>query len=299
VSRFYLNGFTAHDSVPGQEPYVWLASLDTGVIKRRSPKNISIVSGYYDDSGGLEEPAKTIESHLNRVETAAAAAIRRFVAVDISRRMVASPQIFRFLAWQAARTPGMMELEQEWANDWDPCSSDVLAEPPPEGLSQIKNRFRPLLLEDPTTGQTRDITDGDEFNALRRLGWKWVFRRDDMLECMHMQAWYFQVRHFPRLDWTRLDAPPGECFVTSDRAVTWMADGFIDQPPAALRHSSAQLVATLTRRTALVGRRRRCTLNVSPREINRFVAVTASKWLAGPTKSALEQALTDRAEALA
>ena len=49
-----------------------------------------------------------------------------------------------------------------------------------------------------------------------------VLRRDDHLEMLHLQAWYFQVRHFPRLSWVRLDAPAGEWFITSDRGVAWL-----------------------------------------------------------------------------
>jgi len=109
-----------------------------------------------------------------------------------------------------------------------------------------------------------------------------------------MQAWYFQVRHFPRLSWVRLNAPDDEWFITSDRGVAWMADGYADTPPAALRHPTAQVVAPLTRKVALVGGNETQKLNVTPREVNRFIACAASGWIAGPTKSAVEQAIQDR-----
>ena len=48
VPRFYLGGFAAPESEGTADPFVWLGSLTTGEVKRRSPKNISIVRGLYD-----------------------------------------------------------------------------------------------------------------------------------------------------------------------------------------------------------------------------------------------------------
>ena len=118
-----------------------------------------------------------------------------------------------------------------------------------------------------------------------------MLRRDDHLELLHMQAWYFQVRHFPRLSWVRLQPPDNEFFITSDRSVAWIVDGYADAPPAALRDSKAEIVAPLTRTLALVGRHRPDALKVTPREVNRFVACAASDWIAGPTSDAVRQAL--------
>ncbi len=154
--------------------------------------------------------------------------------------------------------------------------------------------MRPMCLEDPNTGARREVTVEEEFHAYRKRGWKWIFRRDDYLEMLHIQAWYFQVRHFPRLSWVRLQPPDNEFFITSDRSVAWLVDGYADTPPASLRHPTAQVVAPLTRKVALVGRHGGRELHVTPREINRFVAFTASDWIAGPTSDVVRRALTDR-----
>lgn len=167
-------------------------------------------------------------------------------------------------------------------------------EPPPPGFEEIANRVRPMCLEDPNTGVRREVIDAEEIAAYRKLGWKLVFRRDDYLEMLHCQAWYFQVRHFPRLSWVRLDAPDGEWFITSDRGVAWLADGFADTPPALLRHSTAQVVAPLTRKIAIVGRHGTDRLQVTPREVNRFVAFAASDWIVGPARAVVERSLIDR-----
>src|SRR5450432_1158737 len=132
------------------------------------------------------------------------------------------------------------------------------------------------------------------FAHYARQGWKWIICHDDHLEMLHLQAWYFQVRHFPRLSWVRLQPPDGEYFITSDRSVAWLADGYADTPPAAFRHPTAQVVAPLTRTIALVGRHGTGALRVKPREVNRFVVFAASGWIAGPTSDVVRQALADR-----
>ena len=294
VPKFYLHGFVAPESDGNRDPFVWVGSLTTGEVTRRSPKNISIARGVYDGQGGLSEPGETIEAHLAKIESAASAAIRKFAATTIGDDAPIPPEICRFLAWQAARTPGWMELVQLWANEppFDPRLEVV--ELPPPGFEKLRNRMRPMCLEDPNTGARREVTVEEELHAYRKRGWKWIIRRDDRLEMLHIQAWYFQVRHFPRLSWVRLQPPDNEFFITSDRSVAWLADGYADTPPAALRHPTAQVLAPLTREGALVGRHAGRELHLTPREVNRLVAFASSDWIAGPTSDVVQQALTDR-----
>ncbi len=293
VPKFYLNGFAAAESDDRADPFVWIGSLMTGEIARRSPKNISIARGLYDGPGGLTDRDATIEAHLAKIESAASTAIRKFSMTDMGQSTTIPPEISRLLAWQAARTPGWMKLVQQWASEIPFDSASEVVEPPPPGLEDIISRNRPLCLEDPKTRVRREVVDEGEFHAYRKRGWKWVMRADDHLEALHIQAWYFQARHFPRLSWVRLQAPAGESFITSDRGVAWLVDGYADTSPAALRHPTAQVVATLTRKMALVGRHGTAALQVTPREVNRFVAFGASQWIAGPTSNVVRQALSD------
>src|SRR5438309_175642 len=76
VPRFYLRGFIAPESESTRDPWLWIGSLRTGEIKRRSPKNLSIVSGLYDGPGGLSNRDASLEAHLQKIESAAAFAIR-------------------------------------------------------------------------------------------------------------------------------------------------------------------------------------------------------------------------------
>ncbi len=299
VPRFYLRGFVAPESEDAinTEPYMWLAEFGTNEIKRCSPKNISIERGYYDGPGGFDSSDASIEHHLAKIESDAATAIARFTASQNAAGTTVPPEIWRFLAWQAARTPGWFELIEDWVYHSTPNASLEMVEPPPEGIEKIRDRWRPICVEDPDSGERHEVTSSEEFNSYRDRGWKWVMCPEDRLEMLHMQAWYLQVRHFPRLNWSRLNAPDLDWFVTSDRAVTWIVDGYADAPPAALRHPSAVVMAPLTRKVALVGRHGMQSLNVTPRQVNQFVAASASKWLAGPNREAVDQAMQDRASA--
>jgi hypothetical protein len=292
VPKFYLQGFTASKSDEHLNSFVWLGSLKTGEIIKRSPKNISTVRSAYDGVGAFADPNVSIETHLSKIESRASIAIRKYTSRGSNENAVVPNEIWRFLAWQAARTPGWMELVQKWANE-PPFGEGKPVEPPPPGLDKSISRVRALWLEEPETGERIALTNPDELDLYLQRGWKLLFGRDDHLEMMHIQAWYFQVRHFPRLSWTRLEAPKDEYFVTSDRGVAWLVDGYADTPPAALRHPTAQVVAPLTKKFSLVGRHETNRLNVTPREVNRFIAFAASNWIAGPTIEIVQQALID------
>jgi hypothetical protein len=292
VSKFYLQGFTALKSDEHPHPFVWLGSLKTGEIIKRSPKNVSIVRDVYDGVGGFADPNLSIEKHLSKIENDASIAIRKYTSKGSNEHAVVPSEIWRFLAWQAARTPGWMELVQKWANEPHFGEGEAI-EPPPPGLDKSIPRVRVQWLEEPETGKRVGFADPDELDLHRKKGWKILFERDDHLEMMHIQAWYFQVRHFPRLSWTRLEAPGDEFFITSDHGVAWLVDGYADTPPAALRHPTAQVVAPLTKKFSLVGRHQTDRLNVTPRQVNRFIAFAASNWIAGPTIEVVRQALID------
>lgn len=111
VSRFYLQGFVDPSSEGQAEPYVWHGSLATGEIKRKSPKNISLIRGLYDGPGGFEDANASIEDHLSKIESAAAPAIRQLLDDPAGCGPSVPPEITRFLSWQAARTPGLMDVE--------------------------------------------------------------------------------------------------------------------------------------------------------------------------------------------
>jgi hypothetical protein len=296
VPKFYLNGFVAPESANSRDPFVWIGSLKTGEISRKSPKNLSIVRGLYDGQGGFSEPNITIESHLAKIESGASTAIRNLAASPIGSGVAVPPEIWRFVAWQAARTPGWMDFIERWIKEHPNISETDVVEPPPLGFETAVRRERPMCLEDPNTGARREITDAEEIEAYLKQGWRFVLRRDDHLELLHWQAWYFQVRHFPRLRWTRLQPPEGEFFITSDRGVTWLVDGYRGAiPPAALRDPEVMVFAPLTKNLALIGRHGAEPVDATPWGINALIAISASRWIAGPRREVVQRALFDRA----
>lgn len=297
MPRFYLSGFVAPRSSGEHDPFVYLGNLATGEVKRRSPKNVSISRGLYDGPCAFPDNDTSVEQHLSKIEWAAASAVRKLATHPDRLDLPVLPEIWRFLSWQAARTPGWMRLVAAWAEEWDPNAPTDIVEGPPDGFELIRDRPRAQLLVLPATGETREAVTFDEFKSLSAQGWKWKLRNDDHLEMLHVQAWYFQTRHFPRMAWVRLNAPQGTSFITSDRAVAWIVDGYADAPPSALRDSSAQVVAPLTSTIALVGRHRSGRLNVTPRDVNRFIAAAATDWVAGSSLDTVEQALLDRTAA--
>lgn len=294
VPKFLLQGFSSAGGGNNRRPALWVGSLSTGEIKQRGPENVGVVRGLYDGPGGLDGMAKTIEAHLKIIESNAAIAIRRLSAAEIDGR-TPIPEIWRFIAWQAARTPGWWEVEQQLIDEvgWEPASGAL--EGPLAGVEDMKDRQRPLLLQDPRTGEQREI-DSPRVREHLRAGWRWIVRKDDALELLHMQAWYFQQRHFPRLSWLQLRPPNDEDFVISDRGVTWLVDGYADTPPAALRNPAAEVIAPLTKKLVLVGRGTTSPIPLTPREVNLRTAFAASDWIAGPTQFVVQQALKDRAE---
>jgi hypothetical protein len=167
-------------------------------------------------------------------------------------------------------------------------------EPPPEGLERISERTRPMLLEEPQSGRREEVSDPIEVRARLAAGWRWIMQRSDILESIHLQAWYFQVRHFPRLKWALLRAPGSSRFVIGDRGVAWVVDGYADPPPAALRAPGAMVVAPLTMHLALVGSSSGAKLGFSADEVNLITAFASSNWIAGPTEQSVRKALDDR-----
>jgi hypothetical protein len=192
----------------------------------------------------------------------------------------------------------MRNLYEEWLNDLDPSTEPELVEPPPPGLDTMTELHRDFCMEHPTSG-VRFNVPSDRINQLRRQGWRLRVGPDDFLEMVHLQSWYFQVRFFPRLTWALLWSPPGEPFVLSDRPVLWQADGFINVPPAALRHPTAQVVAPLSPLVALFGfvQREGRPEQISPRYINLLSAASAERWVFGATFEAVSEALELRAAA--
>lgn len=260
-------------------------------------KNVAWSTDLFAGPGGLADREASIEAYLaTRVESPAAFALRGFVSRPPGQRSAVPAEIGRYLAWAAARSVSMKQLYQSWIDDLPDPADAVVVEPPPDGFEQMAPVTRSHRMEHPVFG-IRDDVPSEDVDLLRREGWRFLLAKEDFLELVHLQAWYFHVRFFPRLRWIILDAPSGGHFIIGDRPVVWGFDGVVDVQPRALRHPDVQLFATLTRSVALFA----CHPSGAPpdsvsfREVNRIVAAAATHWIAGPTRSVVAESLADRA----
>jgi len=74
VSSFYLGGFVSPQSEGNRKitPFVWMGDINTGEIKRRAPRKISIVRGFYDGPSTFKDSTASLEvDFANKIESGA------------------------------------------------------------------------------------------------------------------------------------------------------------------------------------------------------------------------------------
>lgn len=294
VSKFHLGQFCDPQSLNARDPWLWVGTIGDGTVKRRSPKNVGTAPDLFDGPGGFAGSEATIETFLaNEVEGPAARALRTLSQrVQDTRHL--PRELLRYLAWAASRSLPMQRLEVEWSIRFGPLLDSPVAEPPPEGIKETANRSRPVRLVHLGFGQKTVATDED-LAGLLDVGWiPDPSDRSNFLEGAHIQAYYFQVRWFPRLRWFTLRPPDGEFFIIGDRPVGWGVPDCLDAPPCCLRDPLAFLIAPLSRSLALVGRNNADPWAVTPGQVNAILATWSHDWIAGPTASVVANALRDR-----
>lgn len=293
ISQFHLKGFTDPSAAKPQEPWLWVGNRATHSIERRAPKNLAWSAGLFAGPAGLADRSASLESHLaTQVESPAAFALRSFSARPRGERGSVPGALGRYLAWAAARSLSMHGLYQEWIDATPPLEEIDYAEDPPAGFEQIAPITRSHRMEHAVLGVRADVPP-KEVQLLRSRGWRLVLTNDDFLEIVHLQAWYFQVRFFPRLQWIVLDAPPRGYFVIGDRPVVWGSEGRFTAKPSALRNPDTQLFAPLTRSVALFAYNASGPPPgpVSYRTVNQIVGSFARNWIAGPTREIVAETL--------
>jgi hypothetical protein len=296
VSQFHLRGFTDPNVAKPQEPWLWVGNCQTGFIERRAPKNFAWSTGLFAGPGGLSDREASIETFLAmHVEGPAAFALRGFTSRPQGQRSPVPAELGRYLAWAAARTLPMRQLYQDWIDNLPDLTEISYVEPPPPGFEQMTPLTRFHKMQHPVFG-IRDDVPSEDVEALRHQGWRFILGDDDFLELVHLQAWYFQVRFFPRLHWIILDAPPGGHFIIGDRPVVWGFDGAVGVQPRALRHPDVQLFATLTRSVALFAHHPSAPPppTIQFQDVNRILASAAHEWIAGPTRVVVSEALSTK-----
>lgn len=292
VSQFHLKGFTDPNVCEPLEPWLWVGDCTTRLIQRRAPKNLAWSRALFAGPGGLADRNASLESHLAaEVESPAAFALRTFLSRPQGERALIPSELGRYLAWAAARSLSMRQLYQEWIDTTRTQNEVDYVEEPPTDFDQIASVTRLHRMEHPMRGVREDVPP-EEVDLLRGQGWRLVLTDDDFLELVHLQAWYFQVRFFPRLRWIVLEAPPGGYFVIGDRPVVWGFQGLLTAKPNAMRNPNVQVFAPLTRSLALFAYHLEGSLprSIDHREVNRVIALAARDWIAGPTRQVVAEA---------
>jgi hypothetical protein len=293
VSRFHLSAFSDPSSTGTPEPWLWIGSTKDQSVRRRSPRNVATVPKLLDGPGGFSEPEASLETFLaNDVEGPAAAALRRLLQSTSIEQL--PPEVMRYLAWAASRSLPMQRLEADWATRYRPTLNDPMAEPSPPALAVLHSRHRSIRLIHPALGELREVSS-QAADELLDDGWiPDSAEQSNFLEGVHIQAYYFQVRWFPRLRWFTLRPPQGQYFVIGDRPVGWGVPECLDAPPCCLRDEAAFLIAPLSRSLALVGRNDSTPWEVTPSQVNAMLAAWSFDWIAGPTADVVADALRDR-----
>jgi Protein of unknown function (DUF4238) len=296
ISQFHLRGFTDLLRVHKRQPWLWVGNCGTHKISRRAPKNLAWSRGMFAGPGGLADQTSSLETFLSReVESPAAKALVQFAKRPVGRRGPMPGEILRYIAWAAARSLSMRQLFEAWIRALPPSGEVPVAEPPPEGFQDIRPIVRLHRMKD-REGFVQEGIPSDQVRSRREEGWELCLGVDDFLDLAHAQAWYFQVRMFPRLQWEILDAPPGKFFIIADRPVVWGFQGLSIVKPSALRDPSCQLVAPLTRSLALFAFHASAPRqeSITPEDINRISASGAHEWIAGPTEDTVAEALASK-----
>ena len=289
VSRFHLQEFCDQESLDTPDPWVWVGSIHDASVRRRSPKNIATEKDLFSGPGGLANGS--IEKFLaTEVESSAAFAIRRMAEGTLNPLPT---ELMRYLAWAASRSLPMRRLHTQWVERFPPAKAELVEEPP-IGLSTAATRQRPVRMLHPEGG-SRVVGENEDPTPLLDDGWyPDPSEPDNFLEAVHIQAYYLQVRWFPRLKWFALRPPDGEHFIIGDRPVGWGVPTSLDAPPSCLRDPDAFLIAPLSRGLALIGRNSARPWSVSAGDINAILALWAHDWIAGPSSAVVKQALLDR-----
>ncbi len=290
VSQFHLRAFADPASAGTKDPWLWIVDLETGVVKRQSPKNFGWGRGLFHCDGASEN----MEAFLSeKIEGPASIALRKFFDAEPGIHTELPPELTRYLSWAAARTLPMKETYAKWINGASAAGPTPTDPQMPSEVAGIRRIDRPHSMVHPILGHRSDVMSRD-FDTFRRNGWELQLNSQDFLEIVRLQAWYFQTKHFPRLKWHLLRSPMNNYFVIGDRPVIWGWQHRTDLPPSVLRALGVQLLAPLTRSLALLG----CHKEDEPpnevlsKDVNAAMLGFATKWVAGPTESTLRQILS-------
>ncbi len=104
VPQFYLKGFVDPSSTRTRNPYLWVVDLQKRTVKRRAPKNVAKIAGYYDWEE-LGDGVPSVEILFSQLESMVAPLFSRLRSNDFRITLEDRLNLSLFLGIQVARTP--------------------------------------------------------------------------------------------------------------------------------------------------------------------------------------------------
>lgn len=293
VSQFHLRAFSDPKSLGQKDSWLWVGDLKSGEVKRRSPKNFAWSNDLF---GGVDVTVEIEKFLANDVEGPAARALKAFFSAQPGREKDLPPELTRYLSWAAARTMPMKSLYQFWINSL--ASDQEFANskrtfPVPPGIRLIE---REHTLKHAESGRVVSEKSAKVVDTMMREGWELQLGKDDFIEIVRFQAYFFQTKHFPALRWHLVRAPENSDFAIGDRPVFWGFANNMDLPPAALKERNIMLIACLTKDLVLVAIHKEGAMpkELFSSQINTAVLQASYNWIAGPNQALVESLISAR-----
>lgn len=170
LPQFYLDAFVDPSSRDSHNPFLWVVELQSKTLKRRAPKNVASITGFYDWRE-LKDIAPSIESIYSQIESRTARVMRKLWNGDLRLTAKDKYHLSIFLGLQLTRTPRFRRASQDTltkhALDW--AESFIGDE---EWLQKSLDKFNvgkkpsetPLKVED-----IRDFVKNKRFNIVPNL----------------------------------------------------------------------------------------------------------------------------------
>jgi hypothetical protein len=277
IPQFYLRGFTDPSVSGGKTPWLWVRHKESSAVIRKAPKNLAAEIGYYatETADGLDYV--TVENELAAMESRAAFALRKFLDSPTGHRKI-EPDLSAFVGWLAVRVPWFRRAaEDEWQRFLERAAAGREALPDDPDFS--------CSLVNVSSGEQRRFALAEAVAAIRSGTWQARLSKNQMIDVMRVQVWYFRFQHFSRLHWTVLTAPDGQFFLTSDRPIVWYVPGRgLADSPAALKQPGIELTVPVSRRFALLATAEIPDVDarIRPSDINRRTFLFCERFVASP-----------------
>ncbi len=211
ISRFYLGNFCDSVTRERPKPFLWVADIHKGTVKRRAPEKINKPAEYYSfrrADGTLDRSIETMLMHIESKATSVIAKIRRG---DYELTEKERTSLSLFMASFHTRVPMFRKFADKKAGESSEAMLRTAAAHP--------EYFRRLI--EKTTGKVSEA----EVEELRQLAldpksYSIRVSPEFSLNLIKPMADFIAPTIFA-MRWRFLRAPENSCFLTADTPVVW------------------------------------------------------------------------------